>query len=123
MFDPTDSTDPTDPSDGTRNSTMADQLKITSQGEYACLQVHLQPRASRNEVVGIVEQGLKIRLSAPPVDDRANRQLVDFLAKTLDLPRREVVLLHGQKSRTKTVGFKGLSAEDLARRIHNILYN
>ncbi len=102
---------------------MSDVLKITTQGEFSCIQVHLQPRASRNEVVGVVEQGLKIRLSAPPVDDRANRQLVEFLAETLDLPRRDVVLLHGQKSRSKTVGFKGIAAEDLVRRLHNILYN
>ncbi len=102
---------------------MTDALKITTQGEFSCIQVHLQPRASRNEVVGVVEQGLKIRLNAPPVDDRANRQLVEFLAETLDMPRRDVVLLHGQKSRFKTVGFKGISAEVLSRRFHNILYN
>ncbi len=102
---------------------MTDELKITTQGEFSCIQVHLQPRASRNEVVGVVEQGLKIRLNAPPVDDRANRQLVDFLAKTLDVPRRDVVLLHGQKSRSKTVGFRGIEAQELARRLHNILYN
>ncbi len=102
---------------------MTDQLKITTQGGFSCIQVHLQPRASRNEIVGVVEQGLKIRLCAPPVDDRANRQLVDFLAETLDLPRRDVVLLHGQKSRAKMIGFKGIEPEDLARRFHNILYN
>lgn len=102
---------------------MATELRVTTQGEFACIQVHLQPRASRSEVVGVVEQGLKVRLTAPPVDDRANRQLVDFLAESLDLPRRDVVLLHGQKSRSKTIGFKGIAPQDLVRRIHNILYN
>ncbi|RPJ83809.1 MAG: YggU family protein [Acidobacteria bacterium] len=102
---------------------MTDRLKITTQGEYSCVQVHLQPRASRNEISGVVEQGLKIRLTAPPVDDRANRQLVEFLAEKLDLPRRDVVLLHGQKSRSKTVGFKSIDPDELARRLHNILYN
>jgi uncharacterized protein (TIGR00251 family) len=102
---------------------MADALRITTQGDFTCIQVHLQPRASRNEISGIVEQGLKIRLTSPPVDDRANRQLVDFLAETLDLPRRDVVLLHGQKARSKTVGFKGIDREELVQRLHNILYN
>jgi hypothetical protein len=102
---------------------MTDQVKITTQGEFSCIQVHLQPRASRNEVVGVVQEGLKVRLCAPPVDDRANRQLVDFLAETLDLPRPNIVLLHGQKSRLKTVGFRGIEPGDLARRFHNILYN
>jgi len=102
---------------------MKDALKITIQAEFTCIQVHLQPRASRNEIVGIVEQGLKIRLNAPPVDDRANRQLVEFLAETLDLPKRDVVLLRGQKSRSKTVGFKGIPSAELTRRLHNILYN
>jgi uncharacterized protein (TIGR00251 family) len=102
---------------------MTEPLRITNQGEFSCIQVRLQPRASRNEIVGVVEHGLKIRLNAPPVDDRANRQLVDFLAQALALPRRDVVLLHGQKSRVKTVGFKGISVGDLAHRLHNILYN
>ncbi|MFB3906320.1 MAG: DUF167 domain-containing protein [Acidobacteriota bacterium] len=102
---------------------MKEQLKITTQGEFTCIEVRLQPRASRNEIAGIVEQGLKIRLSAPPVEDRANRQLVDFLAETLGLPRRNIVLLHGQKSRCKTIGIRGVAPADLARRLHNILYN
>jgi len=98
-------------------------LRITQQGEFACIQVRLQPRASRNELTGIVEQSLKIRLTSPPVEDRANRQLVEFLADLLSVPRRNVIVLHGQKSRLKTVGFRGLPVEDLTRRIHNILYN
>ncbi|RPI28500.1 MAG: DUF167 domain-containing protein [Acidobacteria bacterium] len=102
---------------------MTNQLRITTQGDYSCLQVRLQPRASRNELAGVVENSLKVRLTSPPVEDRANRQLVEFLADLLDLPRRDVVLLHGQKSRAKTIGVKGISTEDLARRLHNILYN
>lgn len=99
---------------------MSDDLPIEKQGEFACVHVLLQPRASRNEICGIVGSELKVRVTSPPVDDRANAQLVEFLAETAGLPRRDVAILKGHKSRRKTVGFKGLTPEELRRRLRNI---
>jgi uncharacterized protein len=102
---------------------MTEEPGVTSQGEWSCLRVHLQPRASRNEVCGMMGPALKVRVTSPPVDDRANRQLVDFLAELLELPARDVSILKGARSRNKTVGFRGIDPVRLQRKIHYILYH
>jgi uncharacterized protein len=102
---------------------MREELRLTRQGEWSCLQVRLQPRASRNEVSGVTGSALKVRVTSPPVDDRANRQLVDFLSELLDIPARNVSILQGLRSRHKTVGFKGIDLALLEQKIHNILYH
>jgi len=99
---------------------MSDELPIEKQGEYVCVHILLQPRAGRNEICGLVGSELKVRVTSPPVDDRANAQLVEFMAETAGLPRRDVTILKGHKSRRKTVGFKGVTPEELARRLRNI---
>lgn len=71
-------------------------------GDRLILDVRIQPRASRNEVVGFQDDGrLKIRLTSPPVDDQANRQLIQYLAKIFAVSRGSITLLSGHKSRNK----------------------
>lgn len=66
--------------------------------------VSLVPRASRTEIVGWSEAGrLKIRVTAPPVDDAANQQLVKLLSKTLGVKKDEVMIASGAHFRTKTL--------------------
>ena len=67
------------------------------------LQVYLQPRASRDEVIGWHERGLKIRLKAPPIDGEANRQLIKYLARLFDVSIANVQLLKGDSHRLKTL--------------------
>ncbi len=102
---------------------MSDTFRITERGEYICIQVRLQPRASRNGFGGVSGDSIRVRLTSPPIDDRANRQLIEFLSDELDFPASRIVLLSGQKSRSKVVGFKGISKEELSHALHNILYN
>jgi uncharacterized protein len=73
----------------------------TAQG--IVLPVHLQPRASRNCLVGLRGESLKITLTAPPVDGAANDALLTFLANLLRVPRSSLSLLTGGKSRDKRV--------------------
>ena len=77
-------------------------------------QVRLQPRASRDEIVGVANGALRIRLHAPPVDGAANEALVRFLANRLDVARSAVRILAGATSRTKTVEVDGVSAGAIA---------
>lgn len=70
----------------------------------------IQPRASRTRVVGEHDGLLKIQLAAPPVDGEANAALVEFLAKRLGIPRRQVELLAGDTSRRKRVALRGIDA-------------
>jgi hypothetical protein len=72
------------------------------------LQLHIQPRASKTEIVGVHGDALKIRLAAPPVDGAANDALVRFLAERLGVPRTAVMLIAGMSGRRKTVMLEGV---------------
>jgi uncharacterized protein len=74
------------------------------------LAVLVQPRASRTRVVGEHDGMLKLQLAAPPVDGEANAALLEFLARRLGVPRRQVVLVAGDASRRKRVRVEGLGA-------------
>jgi uncharacterized protein len=67
------------------------------------LELHCQPGAKRTEVVGTHGSALKIRLAAPPVEGRANEALIEFLAASFGVPRRNVTLVRGETGRAKTV--------------------
>ena len=77
------------------------------------LAVLVQPRASRTRVVGEHDGLLKIQLAAPPVEGEANAALLEFLAKRLGVPRRQVTLAAGDTSRRKRVAVRGLGAAEV----------
>jgi hypothetical protein len=88
-------------------------------GGSATLTVRIQPRASKNGIVVMEDGGLKIRLTAPPVDGAANEALVKFLADTFSVPKARVEILSGHTSRSKIVRVQGIS-QDEAERLLNI---
>ena len=67
------------------------------------LTLHVQPGASHTEVSGTHGDALKVRLAAPPVDGKANAELLRFLAEVFGVPRRNVTLVRGETSRAKVV--------------------
>ncbi len=71
------------------------------QGESLELRVRLQPRASRDEIVGPHGDALKVRITAPPVEGKANAHLIKFLARTFGVAGSQVELLSGDASRDK----------------------
>jgi uncharacterized protein (TIGR00251 family) len=77
--------------------------------------VRVQPRARKNEVVGTIENALKIRLRAPAVEGRANEALCEFLAELLKRPKSAVRLLAGERSRIKRVEVFGVTAAEIER--------
>jgi uncharacterized protein len=84
----------------------------------ATLSVRIQPRASKNEVVSMEHGGLKIRLTAPPVDGAANEALIRFLADTLSVAKSRVEIVSGHTSREKVVSISDMGEAD-ARRLLN----
>lgn len=72
-------------------------------GDDLILAVQVQPRASLDTLDGSHGERLKIRLTAPPVDGKANSQLIRFLARQFGVPKRQVQLLSGESSRAKRV--------------------
>ncbi len=77
------------------------------------LAVQISPNAKRSEVIGILEDVLKIRLQAQPIEGKANEALVRFIAESLDVPRSAVVITHGLSSKRKLleVSMRHLTAE------------
>lgn len=75
------------------------------------------PNAPRNEVVGWLGDALKVKVSAPALEGRANGELCEFLAAQLQLPRRAVTLAQGGKSRQKLVAIAGLTLAEVRTRL------
>ncbi|WP_027853561.1 DUF167 domain-containing protein [Marinobacterium litorale] len=73
------------------------------EGDDLILQCHLQPKASKDEIVGLHGDSVKIRITAPPIDGRANSQLIRFLAKSFGVSRSAVTILSGESGRQKRV--------------------
>lgn len=76
--------------------------------EDTILKVYLQPRASKNEIVGLYREGIKITVTAPPVDEKANKALIQLLAKTLKIPPTRIEILKGYHSREKILRISGI---------------
>ena len=75
--------------------------------------VRVQPRASKDEIVGVMEGAMKIRLQAPALENRANEALVEFLAQLLKTPRSAVRIQSGERSRTKRIEIHGVTRQQV----------
>jgi hypothetical protein len=83
----------------------------------ARIEVRLQPRASRDEILGMRDGVLVVRVSAPPVAGEANRALCRLLAGRLRIPASRVVILRGERGRSKLVEIAGIGADELAEEL------
>lgn len=90
-------------------------MKLERTNDGVRLVVRVQPRASRTELAGPYGEGIKVRLAAPPVEGEANRELVQFLAKTVGVPRSCVRIARGERSRSKTVEIEGVGPRRVRR--------
>jgi uncharacterized protein (TIGR00251 family) len=84
----------------------------------AVLSVHIQPKASTTECVGIHGDAIKIRVAAPPVDGAANDELIRFLARRLSIPPTSVQIHSGVGGRHKRVLVKGVTAQLVMTRLN-----
>ncbi len=83
----------------------------------AKISVQVHPGASRNEITGFIEGVFHIKVAAPPVEGKANRELVEFLSRRLDVPKTALTIIKGHTSRHKVVAVAGLSQEDIMPRL------
>lgn len=81
------------------------------------VRLHVQPRAKRCEIAGEYNGAIKIKITAPPVDDAANRAVMEYLAGRLGISKSRITLLSGGRSRDKTVLVRGMSSETLLERL------
>jgi hypothetical protein len=88
---------------------------ITASSDGIVLDVRVIPRAGRSQIAGTRDGALLVRLGAAPVDGAANKDLVEVLAGAFRVPRRNVTLIAGERSRSKRVRVVGVTVEDAKR--------
>jgi len=93
------------------------QLKIAGTEDGVTFAVRVVPRASKNEIVGIHGDALKIRVTAPPVEGRANEALIAFLAKRLGVRKSQVEIVAGTTSRRKMIRVSGVLTQEVKERL------
>lgn len=86
-------------------------LEIKQLSDGISFKVKVQPKASKNEICGYLDDALKIRLTAPPVDGAANEAVVSFFAKLFRLSKSQVEIISGHTGRNKVLKIKNISLD------------
>ena len=81
------------------------------------IEVHVIPRAGRSGVAGTRDGAWLVRLHAPPVEGAANEELIEVIAKALEVPKRAVAIVSGERSRRKSVRVSGIDSATAAARL------
>jgi uncharacterized protein len=79
--------------------------------------VKVQPRAKKNAITGEFGDALKLALTAPAIEGRANQACIEFFANLLDVPRSSITIASGETSRRKVIRVAGMAADEVRRRI------
>jgi uncharacterized protein len=93
-------------------------IRDTAAGATFSIRVH--PRAKKNAITGLIGDALKVALTAPPVEGKANEACMRFLADLLQVPRASISIAAGESARNKVIRVAGLSAEAVRVRLGNI---
>ena len=96
-------------------------ISIRDTPSGATFQVKVHPRARKNAITGVLGDALKLALTAPPVEGRANDACIAFFADLLNVPRSSVTIAAGESSRQKLVRVAGLSAAQVHETLQAIL--
>jgi hypothetical protein len=92
-------------------------IPIRTVGSAVTFAVKVHPRAKKNAITGQLGDALKLALTAPPVEGKANGACIEFFAKLLKVPRSSVTIAAGQTSRNKLIRVEGLTVEETGRRL------
>jgi uncharacterized protein (TIGR00251 family) len=88
-------------------------LALVSREGVVVFTVRVQPRASRDQIAGVMDGALKVRLQAPALEDRANMALCEYLARLLKTPKSTVRILSGDRSRIKRIEIRGVTEQQV----------
>ncbi len=92
-------------------------IEIRDSPRGATFAVRVQPRARKNAIIGELDGALKLALTAPPIEGKANAACVEFVANLLKVPRSSVTIASGQRGRNKVIRVAGLSAAAVKQRL------
>ena len=94
-------------------------LKESANGVSFAVKVH--PRAHKDAITGTIGDALKLALTAPPVDGKANQAVIEFFADLFAISRSSVTIASGETSRTKVIRVSGISAEQVRQKLQSAL--
>lgn len=92
-------------------------VDIQTHGQGVSFKIRVQPKAAKNQLAGIMDDALKVRLTAPPVDGAANKACVEFFADFFGVAKSQVEILTGFTGRTKLIKVNGLTKAEAAEKI------
>ena len=92
-------------------------IPLQEAGGGVTFAVKVHPRAKKNAITGELGDALKLSLTTPPVEGRANQACIEFFAKLLKVPRSSVTIASGQTSRNKVIRVEGLSVVEAQARL------
>lgn len=81
------------------------------------IKVLVSPGASRNEVTGLLGDSIKLKIAAPPLKGRANKELISYLSDLLGIKRDDIEIISGQTKRSKTLAVSGLDREIILKKL------
>lgn len=81
------------------------------------ISVRVHPNAARNEVTGVIDGIFQVRVSAPPVKGKANKELVAYLSRFLGVSKSQIDIIKGHTTRKKIIAIDGLTQEDITKRL------
>jgi uncharacterized protein (TIGR00251 family) len=85
--------------------------------EETLIKVYLQPKSSRNEMVGLYRDGIKVKVTAPPIEGKANESLIRFLAKEFGVSPSSIEIIKGHHAREKILKISGNIDQELLKKI------
>lgn len=81
------------------------------------ISLRIQPGASRNEVAGLASGVWRLRIAAPPVEGKANKELTLYLSEVLNIAKSNIVIVKGERGRDKVIAVYGLTADEIGKRL------
>jgi len=96
-------------------------IPIRDSPQGATFSVRVHPRAKKNAIAGEVGEAMKVALTAPPVEGRANEACIAFFAELLNVPRSSVTIAAGQSSRNKVIRVAGMAAAQVREKLRPAL--
>lgn len=95
---------------------MAFTVRDTAHGAQFALRV--QPRASRNAIAGTIGDAVKLAITAPPVDGKANQAVIEYLARFFRVPKSSIMIVSGETGRNKLIAIRGMIAEQVLKALN-----
>jgi uncharacterized protein (TIGR00251 family) len=95
-------------------------VQIREKGNAVCFTIRVIPRASRSELAGFQNEALKLRITSPPVDGKANDECIRVISDFLRIKKGQVTIVGGHASRTKTIAVEGLTPKEVGARLSEL---